>query len=170
LLFCSAGAQQPPKLRKEKDPKKRKSKQASIPPVQSPGLTVDRPASAGSNKAAASAAAVISATSLAMANVFTVEGGDLVTTSGPSPSDSTGFSSGTGASIGVSTGIATATNRNTRIKIARSTIGIRGFTESRAVQAAALSRALDCLKSTGLGPSKGEFFVLFGNIKKCKLC
>ncbi|XP_046445918.1 period circadian protein-like isoform X1 [Daphnia pulex] len=150
----NAGAQQPPKLRKEKDPKKRKSKQASIPPVQSPGLTVDRPASAGSNKAAASAAAVISATSLAMANVFTVEGGDLVTTSGPSPSDSTGFSSGTGASIGGSTGIASATNRNTRIKIARSTIGIRGFTESRAVQAAALSRALDCLKGTGLGPSK----------------
>ena len=54
-----------------------------MPPVQSPGLAVDRPASAGSSKGAASAAAVISATSLAMANVFTVEGGDLLTTNGP---------------------------------------------------------------------------------------
>ena len=135
-----------------------------MPPVQSPGLAVDRPASAGSNKGAASAAAVISATSLAMANVFTVEGGDLLKTTGPGLSDSTGFPSGTGASIGSSIGIASANNRNTRLKIARSTIGIRGFTESRAVQAAALTRALDCLKGTGLGPNKGVFFILFINI------
>jgi hypothetical protein len=66
--------------------------------------------------------------------------------------------------IGSSIGIASANNRNTRLKIARSTIGIRGFTESRAVQAAALTRALDCLKGTGLGPNKGVFFILFINI------
>jgi hypothetical protein len=95
---------------------------------------------------------------------FTVEGGDLSTTTGPAPSDSTGFSSVTGASIGSSIGIASANNRNTRLKIAISTIGIWGFTESRAVQAAALTRALDCLKGTGLGPNKGVFFILFINI------
>jgi hypothetical protein len=95
---------------------------------------------------------------------FTVEGGDLSTTTGPAPSDSTGFSSVTGASIGSSIGIASANNRNTRLKIAISTIGIWGFTESRAVQAAALTRALDCLKGTGLGPNKGVFFILFIDI------
>ena len=99
-----------------------------MPPVQSPGLAVDRPASTGSSKGP-SAAAFISATSLAMANVFTVEGGDLLTTTGPGTSDSTGFPSGTGLSIGSSIGIVSANNRNTQLKLARSTVGIRGFTE-----------------------------------------
>ncbi|KAK4020172.1 period circadian protein [Daphnia magna] len=150
----NAGAQQQPKLRKEKDPKKRKSNKISVPPVQSPGLGVDRPASAGSNKGAASAAAVISATSLAMANVFTVEGGNLSATNSPCSADAVGFSAGNGTSINVNPGVIVTNSRNPRLKTSRSANGIRGFTESRAVQAAALSRALDCLKGTGLGPNK----------------
>lgn len=156
IFFYSAGAQQQPKLRKEKDPKKRKSNKISVPPVQSPGLGVDRPASAGSNKGAASAAAVISATSLAMANVFTVEGGNLSATNSPCSADAVGFSAGNGTSINVNPGVTVTNSRNPRLKTSRSANGIRGFTESRAVQAAALSRALDCLKGTGLGPNKGE--------------
>ena len=166
-FFSAHGAQQPPKLRKEKDPKKRKSSKTSMPPVQSPGFAVDRPSSAESNKGVATAAAVISATSLAMANVFTVEAGDLLTTTGQGPSDSTGFSNGTGTFLGGITGISSATNRNTRTKMTRLTVGIRGFTESRAVQAAALSRALDCLKGTELGQNKGTPFILFEIFFKC---
>lgn len=133
-------------------------------PVHSPVLGVDRPvpnrpASADSNKGAGSAAALNSAASTAVANVCTVEGGNLLNTSGPCPSDSTGLSGGNVSSVGgCSAGMASASGLNTRTKLPRSTSGIRGVTESRAVQAAALSRALDCLKGTGLSPSKGITF------------
>lgn len=164
FFFYSAGAQQQPKLRKEKDPKKRKSSKISMPPVHSPGLMLDRPASAGSNKGAASAAAVISATSLAMANVFTIEGGNLSATTCQGSADSIGFSGGNGTSTNCNPGIAAANGRNIRTKMNKPANGIRGFTESRAVQAAALSRALDCLKGNGLAPNKGEEFSFFPSV------
>lgn len=146
-------------MRKEKDPKKRKSNKASVPPVHSPVLGADRPASADSNKGVASSAALISAASTAVANVCTVEGGNLLATTGPCPSDAAGLSGGNGSSaVGCSAGMTTTSGLNTRTKLPRSSSGIRGVTESRAVQAAALSRALDCLKGTGLSPSKGNLY------------
>lgn len=126
-----------------------------MPPVHSPVLAADRPASADSNKGAASAAALISAASTAVANVCAVEGGNLLVTAGPCAPDSVGLSGGNGVSVGGSSGMASVSGLNTRTKLPRSSNGIRGVTESRAVQAAALSRALDCLKGTGLSPNKG---------------
>ena len=162
----SAGTEQQPKLRKEKDPKKRKSNKASVPaPAYSPVLVADRPApnrpgSADSNKGSATTATALnSATATAMANVCTAEGGALLNATGQCPSDSAGLSGGNGSgSVGCcSAGMASASGLNARTKLPRSTSGIRGVTESRAVQAAALSRALDCLKDTDrLNPGKGK--------------
>lgn len=150
-LSASAGVEQQPKPRKEKDQKKRKSNKMSVPPVQSPSTGADRPESADSNKGTASAAALITASSTAVANVCTVEGGNLTTTAGTCSSETT---SNTPSGVG---NVTSSSSLNTRSKLPRASSGIRSVTESRAVQAAALSRALDCLKGNGLTPGKGGF-------------
>ena len=111
-------------------------------------------ATAAANKATASSSSsqlLISAASTATANACNPpEGGVLAAPGAADAAIATAETQGdrSTASAGLNMGGA-------RAKSSRVGCGIRGVTESRAVQAAALSRALDCLKDTGLNTSKG---------------
>ena len=109
--------------------------------------------------AASTASALITAASTATANACsssTVEGGTLAAPGAADGSIANCSGAVTGDANGDrSTGSAGLTMGGTRAKSSRVGCGIRGVTESRAVQAAALSRALDCLKDTGLNTNKG---------------
>lgn len=126
----SAGLEQA-KPRKEKEPKKRKSK-AIVPPVPAVPITTCSISSAP-NTSTSTSTVILSPIA-----VF----GNTQTSSIDGPS----------GCITVTTNVSTA-----RKKAPRSG-GIRGAADSRAVQAAALNRTLDCLnKDTVLASAKGKF-------------
>lgn len=128
----SAGLEQA-KPRKEKEPKKRKSK-AIVPPVPAVPITT----------CSTSAAPNTSTSTSAVTHSPTVVFGVTQT----SPCDVTN------SCITVTASVVPA-----RKKVPRGG-GVRGAADSRAVQAAALNRTLDCLnKDTVLASAKGKLYL-----------
>ena len=112
----------------------------SVPLVHSPAAVPDKPVSPVPNKAAPLSTSNVITPPTAMATAM--DDKNSSSPSGTGVADSTGHTGGNGPSVGMNPKVALLTGPN--------------VTPSRAVQAAQLSRALNCLKATGLTPNKRQ--------------